>query len=109
VNNLLRRFLATGLTAALTLGVFAVPALADSTSDDPGFNPGVRIGTWLEKNVAAIFAPVLAIIAIYYLIKRQFTQFISFAVFAAIVALFVFAAGDFKDAALSFTRWILGR
>lgn len=96
------------VTTALTLGLLATPALAD-TAGDPGFNPGVRIGDWLQRNVAAIFAPVLAIVAIYYLVKRQFTQFLSFAVFAAIAALFVFAASDFKDAALNFMHWIIGR
>ena len=80
-----------------------------AAADADVFNPGVRVAEWLQHNVAALFAPVLAIIAIYYLIKRQFTQFISFAVFATLVSLFVFGAGDFKDAALGFTRWVIGR
>lgn len=108
MNNPLRRTLLTGLAAGLTWGAIALPALAD-TSDGSGVDPGIKIGGWLQRNVAALFAPILAIVAIYYLVKRQFTQFISFAVFAAIAALFVFGAGDFKDIALSFTRWVLGR
>jgi putative effector of murein hydrolase LrgA (UPF0299 family) len=72
-------------------------------------NPGERIGQWLYDNVVALFVPVLAIISIYYLAKRQFTQFISFAVFAVLVSLFVFAGNDFKDAAVSLSKWIIGR
>lgn len=72
-------------------------------------NPGVKIGEWITTNVTALFAPLLAVIALYYLAKRQFTQFISFAAFAVIVSLFVFAGAEFKDAAVNLSKWIIGR
>lgn len=106
MKQLIRNILPTVLAALLTWGLWAAPALADTSTDGgPGVEPGVRIGAWLQRNVAALFAPILAIIALYYLVKRQFTQFLSFAVFAAIAALFIFGAGEFKDAALSFVHW----
>jgi len=106
----MRRIWLTALTTGLLLLGPTTAALADSaTGDGPGFNPGLRLADWLQRNVAAIFAPVLAVVAIYYLVRRQFTAFLSFAVFAGAVSLFVFAAGDFKDVALGFTRWVLGR
>lgn len=82
----------------------AAPALAQTT-----FNPGVRMAEWIQTNVAALFAPILALVSIYYLAKRQFTQFLSFAAFAVLVSLFVFAGSEFKDAAVSLARWIIGR
>jgi hypothetical protein len=72
-------------------------------------NPGVRIGEWIYTNVTALFAPLLAAVALYFLAKRQFTQFLSFAVFAVLVAIFVFAGADFKDAAVGLGKWIIGR
>lgn len=92
-----------GLGASLLTGSVALAA------GEASVNPGVRIGEWLYANVTALFAPILAIFALYYLAKRQFTQFISFAVFAMLAALFVFAGADFKDAALNLARWIIGR
>lgn len=98
-------FWMTTTTWLLTAGA----ALADSHGNAGGVNPGVRIGEWVFNNVSALFAPLLAVMALYYLAKRQFTQFLSFAVFAVIAALFIFAGGEFKDAAVSFARWIIGK
>lgn len=96
-----------GLMTTLTvLSVSAGVALADSSAT---VNPGVRLGEWISTNVAALFAPLLAVVAIYYLAKRQFTQFVSFAVFAVLVSLFVFAGSEFKDAAVSLATWIIGK
>jgi hypothetical protein len=94
-------------TLSLTWGV----ALADTNTatSDGAVNPGVRIGEWIYTNVAALFAPVLAVFAIYYLVKRQFTQFLSFAVFAVIAALFIFGGSEFKDAATGLAKWVIGR
>jgi hypothetical protein len=97
-------FTVTSLT--LTAGI----ALADPTDTaNAGINPGVRIGQWIYENVTALFAPLLAVVALYYLAKRQFTQFLSFAVFAVIAALFIFAGGEFKDAAVGLVKWVIGR
>lgn len=106
------RRLSTGfLTMAATWLLTAGVALADpnSPASESGMNPGVRIGEWIYSNVVALFAPLLAVMAIYYLAKRQFTQFLSFAVFAVIAALFIFAGTEFKDAAVGLSKWIIGR
>ncbi len=84
------------------------PALA-AGAEGSGVNPGVRIGQWIQYNVAALFAPLIGLVALYYLLRRQFTKFLAFACFAVLVALFIFAGNDFKDAAVSLGRWIIGR
>lgn len=103
----MRRFWSSLLTSALLVTATATTALASTGAS--GVNPGVRIGEWVYRNVAALFAPLLAVMAIYYLAKRQFTQFLSFAVFAVIAALFIFAGSEFKDAAVSLAKWIIGK
>lgn len=101
MNRLLR-------TTAALVAALSLPAATALAAEAP-VNPGVRIGEWLYTNVTALFAPILAIIALYFLAKRQFTQFISFAVFAVLVSLFVFAGADFKDSAVGLAKWIIGR
>ncbi|MDF2630930.1 MAG: hypothetical protein K0R39_4761 [Symbiobacteriaceae bacterium] len=93
------------LTAAVA--ALVMPAATAFAADAP-INPGERIGQWITSNVGALFIPILGVVSIYYLAKRQFTQFISFAVFAVIVSLFVFAGDSFKDMAVSLSRWIIG-
>lgn len=101
----MRRFGTVLMTNALSLVLSAGVAFAA----DATVNPGVRIGEWIYNNVAALFAPLLAVMAIYYLAKRQFTQFLSFAIFAVIAALFIFAGSEFKDAAVSLAKWVIGK
>lgn len=72
-------------------------------------NPGVKIAEWVMTNVTALFAPLLAAVAIYYLAKRQFTRFLSFAVFAVVAAVFIFAGDSFKDAAVGLGKWVIGK
>lgn len=103
----MRRLWMSLSAALLSLMLTVGTALADS--HESGVNPGERIGEWIYRNVTALFAPLLAVVAIYYLAKRQFTQFLSFAVFAVIAALFIFAGSEFKDAAVSLARWVIGR
>jgi len=74
-----------------------------------GINPGVRIGQWIQYNVTALFAPLIGLLALYYLLRRQFTKFLAFSCFAVLVALFIYAGNDFKDAAVALTQWVLGR
>ncbi|HEY3369126.1 MAG TPA: hypothetical protein VGK74_29070 [Symbiobacteriaceae bacterium] len=107
----MRRIGASIITAITTLSLTAGVAFAESNNpaSGGGVNPGVRIGEWVYNNVAALFAPLLAVMALYYLAKRQFTQFLSFAVFAVIAALFIFAGSEFKDAAVGLAKWVIGR
>lgn len=99
----MRRFWVGLCTSVLCFALAAGVAYAQEV------NPGVRIGEWIYRNVAALFAPLLAVMAIYYLAKRQFTQFLSFAAFAVLAALLIFAGGEFKDAAVAFGKWIIGK
>lgn len=92
----------------VSAAVASVLASAGMALADP-VNPGERIGQWVYNNVAALFAPILAVFALYYLAKRQFTQFLSFAIFAVIAALFIFAGADVKDAAVNLARWVIGK
>jgi hypothetical protein len=108
MRRLWTSILTTVSAFCFTAGV-ALAADPNTPADAGGVNPGVRIGDWVYRNVAALFAPLLAVMALYYLAKRQFTQFLSFAVFAIIAALFIFAGGDFKDAAVGLSKWIIGR
>lgn len=105
----MRRILTSLFVSASLLAMTAGAALAAAASDGGGVNPGVRIGEWVYRNVVALFAPLLAVMALYYLAKRQFTQFLSFAVFAVIAALFIFAGTEFKDAAVSLAKWVIGK
>lgn len=103
----MRRYVTGLLTAISTLILTTSTALAASSSS--GIDPGVRIGQWIYTNVAALFAPLIAAMALYYLAKRQMTQFLGFAAFAVVVALFVFAGTEFKDAAVGLAKWVIGR
>lgn len=106
----MRRIL-TGFVTLAMLALSATSALANpaNPTTGAGVNPGERIGEWIYSNVAALFAPLLAVMAIYYLARRQFTQFLSFAVFAVIASLFVFGGAEFKESAVGLAKWIIGR
>jgi O-antigen ligase len=101
----MRAFLATTLVYLFLPGG---EALAESPVGG-GVNPGERIGTWLYQNVTALFIPILAAISLYYLARRQFTQFLSFAAFAVLATLFIYGGTEFKDAAVGLTKWVIGK
>lgn len=94
---------------SLMLTAGAALANPNSPNTSTSLNPGVRIGEWIYTNVTALFAPLLAVVAIYYLAKREFTKFLSFAVFAVFAALFIFAGTEVKDAAVGLGKWIIGK
>lgn len=97
---------------SVVLGLVSLPLLAGTAFAEPvggGVNPGERIGQWIQTNVAALFAPLIAAVALYYLARREFTKFLSFAAFAVLVALFVYAGPEFKDSAVSLARWVIGK
>ena len=100
-----RRYLSAGLLVCLVLAVASVAFAAGEST----INPGVRIGEWIYNNVIALFAPILAVISLYYLAKRQFTQFLSFAAFAVLAALLIFGSTEFKDAAVGLGKWFIGK
>ena len=104
----MKKLFRSAIASALMLPWLAATALAEGPVGG-GVNPGERIGQWIQTNVAALFAPLIGLVALYYLGRREFTKFLSFAAFAVIVALFVFAGSDFKDAAVGLSRWIIGK
>jgi hypothetical protein len=101
-----RRLVSAAILALVLVIAVASVALADGAVAP---NPGMKLGQWITDNVTALFAPVLAAVSLYYLAKRQFTKFLSFAVFAAAVTLLVFATGDFKDFAINIGKWVLSK
>ncbi|AYK59829.1 hypothetical protein NYE34_21370 [Bacillus sp. FSL R5-0418] len=60
-------------------------------------NFGENAQSWLGDQVGALFIVIIAAVAIYYLVKREFSKFVGFAVFAAFVSIFVFAGENIKD------------
>jgi hypothetical protein len=82
--------------------------VAEATGEST-VNPGVKIGQWVFENVAALFAPVLAAVSLYYLAKRQFTKFISFAAFAVLAALLIFGSTEFKDFGVTLGKWFISK
>lgn len=104
----MKGFSRIALISLLTLLTLASTALAEGPVGG-GINPGAQIGQWIQHNVAGLFVPILGAVALYYLVRRQFTRFLSFMAFAVFVALFVFAGDAVKDASVSFGRWVIGR
>ncbi|HYF95150.1 MAG TPA: hypothetical protein VD969_23315 [Symbiobacteriaceae bacterium] len=94
--------------AAISL-VILTASVAAAAADPTTVNPGVKIGQWVYENVAALFAPILAAVSLYYLAKRQFTKFISFAAFAILAALLIFGANEFKDFGVSLGKWFIAK
>ncbi len=101
----MRRMWTVMTTGVLTLALTGGVAFAATAPP----NPGVQIGSWITTNVNALFVPLLAAVSLYYLAKRQFTKFLSFAAFAVLVSLVVFAGTEFKDAAVGFARFLIGK
>lgn len=99
----MRRLWTSLATVAATLSLPAVALAADPVM------PGEKIASWVTRNVTALFVPLLAVMALYYLLKRQFTQFLSFAIFALIAALFIFAGAEVKDAMVSLAKFFIGK
>lgn len=65
-------------------------ALADS-------NPGVKLGAWIQTNVAGLFIGLAAVIGLTLLFNRQFMKALITAVFAALAAIFVFGGSAFAQ------------
>lgn len=63
------------------------PSVAMAAAPMPGQNLTNRI----QQNITGAFPVVLAVVSLFYLVKRAFAAFIGFAVFAVIVAVFVYA------------------
>lgn len=53
-------------------------------------NFGENFQSWFATQVGAVFLVVIGALAIYFLVKREFSRFVGFAIFAMIVGVFVF-------------------
>ena len=60
-------------------------------------NFGENIQNWFSVQIGALFLVIIGAVAIYFLIKREFSRFVGFAVFAMIVGVFVFTPDSVKD------------
>lgn len=83
----MKQRVAVAATAVLALLMVPTLALADAPM------PGKNLWDWVSQNIIGAFPVILAVVSLFYLIKRAFAQFIGFAVFAALVAVFVYSPG----------------
>ncbi|OXT15222.1 hypothetical protein B9K06_22185 [Bacillus sp. OG2] len=60
-------------------------------------NFGENIQEWFSTQIGALFLVIIGAVAIYFLVKREFSKFVGFAVFAMVVAVFVFTPDSVKD------------
>ncbi|WP_221568663.1 hypothetical protein [Alkalihalobacillus sp. TS-13] len=71
-------------------------------------NFGENIQAWFSTQVGALFMVAIGAVALVYLFQRKFSMFISFAVFAMIVAVFIFAPESVKDLGTSMWKRVFG-
>ncbi|MCA1041999.1 hypothetical protein LCM00_21095 [Bacillus infantis] len=60
-------------------------------------NFGENIQEWFSTQIGALFLVIIGAVAIYFLVKREFSKFVGFAVFAMVVGVFVFTPDSVKD------------
>lgn len=94
--------------AALTSIVWSTAALANSHLSDAPM-PGKNLWDWITANVLGAFPVILACVSLYYLVRRAFAAFISFAVFAMSVAVFVYAPELVKDFGIALAQLLTRR
>lgn len=71
-------------------------------------NFGENIQHWFSAQVGALFLVAIGALAIYYLIRREFSRFVGFGIFALIVSVFVFAPGSIKTLGATFFHTVFG-
>jgi hypothetical protein len=54
-------------------------------------NFGENFQSWFATQVGAVFLVAIGALAIFFLVRREFSRFVGFAIFAMIVGVFVFA------------------
>lgn len=60
-------------------------------------NFGENIQEWFSTQIGALFLVIIGAVAIYFLVRREFSKFVGFRVFALIVSVFVFTPDVIKD------------
>jgi hypothetical protein len=76
-----------------------------------GGGPGTKFQEMVQSEVGPLFMALVALIAVLFIIKRQFTKLIGFMVFAMLVAVLVYQPMKVKDMGLSlfdklFSGWM---
>lgn len=69
--------------------------------------PGRNLWDWLSANILGAFPVILAVVSLVYLVRRAFAAFMGFAVFASIVAVFVYAPDVIQTFGVSLGKLIL--
>ena len=60
-------------------------------------NFGENIQAWFSTQIGALFLVIIGAVAIYFLVKREFSRFVGFAFFAMLVGVFVFNPDSVKN------------
>jgi hypothetical protein len=60
-------------------------------------NFGENIQAWFSTQIGSLFMVIIGAVAIYFLVKREFSKFVGFAIFAMIVGVFVFTPDAVKN------------
>lgn len=60
-------------------------------------NFGENIQAWFSTQIGALFMVIIGAVAIYFLVRREFSRFVGFALFAMIVGVFVFAPDSVQN------------
>jgi hypothetical protein len=71
-------------------------------------NFGENIQTWFSTQIGALFLVIIGAVAIYFLVRREFSRFVGFAVFAMIVGVFVFTPDLVKNLGSNLWRTVFG-
>ncbi|MEK5645950.1 hypothetical protein BK138_34465 [Paenibacillus rhizosphaerae] len=65
-------------------------------------NFGENLQSELSTQLGALFLLIIGVLAVFFLIKREFSKFIGFFVFALVVSVFVFVPDKIKDLGTAF-------
>jgi hypothetical protein len=71
-------------------------------------NFGENIQTWFSTQIGALFLVIIGAVAIFFLVKREFSKFVGFFIFALIVSVFVFMPDTIKTLGQKFFTTIFG-
>ncbi|MDM5205410.1 MULTISPECIES: hypothetical protein [Cytobacillus] len=71
-------------------------------------NFGENIQSWFSTQIGALFLVAIGAIAIYFLVKREFSRFVGFAIFAMVVGVFVFNPDTITNLGSNLFRTVFG-
>lgn len=98
-----RRFCVALLLATALMVVFPAQALAASGNDVGGNLAGL-----LRHYASELYGGIVAIVSLFFLVHRRYTELAMFGLASVVVAWMVFAPGEIAHAAESLGRQILG-